>query len=692
MFQEYIERGLSVVPVLFKDKKPFLAGWGRYHRELASEEDIALWESKYIPGQNINIGVCLGRVSGIVALDIDTDDKRVLDTCPLSPVVRKGARGEVRFFKWREGLYTKELLGSTVELMSEGKQVVLPPSIHPSGVPYKWVTLDTLENISTSDLPDLDMSFLNDLAPLRGEFNANSVAFADGGRNNRLKDIVAAMATRDMIVEEIVEEIYQVDKQENSPRLFTDASEGFKAKSEEDAYKNARKFALSVYSSLNSKGLISSRIVPKETIAAAVVDLRAIKSMARAKKHKKLPRLPGIAQELFEDIYNNSWIPRTPFSYMASLQILSQAIGLRVCYRGVYANLYQYGIAPTGAGKESPLRKVMAYVDGLHKDILATDPTSSSIMRVYFKDHMERLVVINEADKHLKTISHPKTNQGLREMLTDTFDIGKKIIGRKVLTGSGTKTDSYDSLEKAFLSMMLFSTPQGFFAADFDDLQSTGYFARYFFYIDDRPKDAEYKESVDEGARPDLLNRLKAIHSKNQTDYLVGNDVFTYNLGATDEATAYEKVLIVKLNQIRRKHWDSEQRFLGIVNRFFFNVKKLALIHHVSTHEANYERPLELTSLQWAEEAVTAIMTNMLLELEKMPGGSAFEHDCSKIVSYALKKGEPLTKRQITLGVRLHFKGHIGKYLGYLVNDSEQLIYDASAKSYIYNPKNDQNV
>lgn len=692
MFQEYFERGLSVIPIKKQDKLPLMLGWPRYCIELPTQADVSTWDFRHkVPG-NSNIGLCCGPASGVVALDIDTDDKRILDICPRSPVVRRGSKGEVRFFKWKEGLVTGELLGKTVEVMAVGKQVVLPPSIHPDGMVYRWLTPDTLENFDVADLPDLDMSFVNDLQQYANEFNVERGGVGAGGRNNKLKEIVTAMATRDMIIEEIVEEIYQVDKNENNPRLFTDESEGFRAKSEDDAYKNARKFALSIYSSLNAKGLISPVITSKERVAAAIVDLRAIKNMAQPKKHKKLPRLPGIAQELFEDIYNNSWIPRTPFSYMAALQILSQTIGLRVCYRGTYANLYQYGIAPTGAGKESPLRKVMAYVDGLSDKILATDPTSSSIMRVYLKDHIERLFVINEADKHLKTISHHKTNQGLREMLTDAYDVGKKIIARKVLVGSGTKTESYDAIEKSFLSMMLFSTPQGFLSADFDDLQGTGYFARYFFYIDDRPKDAEYKESVNEEADENLLNRLKLIYAKNQTSYVVGHDVFTYNLNATEEATQYEKALVIKLNQLRRKHWDSNQKYLGIINRFFQNVKKFALLHHVATHESNYERPLELASMQWAEEAITAITTNMLLELEKLPGGSAFEKDCEKIVRYALKKGEPLTRRQITLGSGITFKGNVTKYLRHLTDDSERLIYDASAKSYIYNPKNDQNL
>lgn len=690
MFREYVERSLSVMPIQANSKKPTLDDWSRFCIKLPLESELESWEFAYSVPRNSNIGLCCGPASGIIALDIDTDDKRILDLCPPSPVRRRGKKGEVRFFKWREGINTAELLGKTVEVMSTGKQVVIPPSIHPDGMAYKWITPYTLDNFDVSDLPDFDMGFTTELQKFKNEFSIDGAGVGDSGRNNKLKEIVSSMAARGEAQETIVHEIYNVDMSNHNPRLFTDPKERFKATNEEDALKNAQRFVISILSSLARSGVLPAP-TNQEKVKVALVNLKAIKEINQPKKHKKLPRLPGIGQELFEDIYNNSWVPRSQFSYMSALQILSQTIGLRVCYRGVYANLYQYGIAPTGAGKESPLRKTQSYIAGIDKRLIATgsDITSASSLHVYLEKHPERFIVMNEADKHLKRVGNEKTNMGLREMLTECYDVGKTLHGKQVLKNKGKEVDTYEDIEKFYLSMMLFSTPQGFASADFNDLQDTGYFARYFFYVEDRFKKAPYKSSVDETANPEILARLRAIHTKGQSETLVGFDVNTYQLQATAEVDEYEKVLFEKINQIKEKEWNGDQKFLGITNRFFQNVKKFAMIHHVAKHGDGYQRIMELESMRWAEEAVTAINNNMMLELNKHPGGSLFEKDCAKIVRYALKRGQGVKRRDITHGAGLSHKRFIAQYLKHLVDDSEALIYDKTSKTYIYNAEND---
>jgi hypothetical protein len=44
---------------------------------------------------------------------------------------------------------------SVIEVLAHGKQTVLPPSIHPDGMQYKWTTPDTLEDMTASELPEL---------------------------------------------------------------------------------------------------------------------------------------------------------------------------------------------------------------------------------------------------------------------------------------------------------------------------------------------------------------------------------------------------------------------------------------------------------------------------------------------------------------------------------------------------------
>lgn len=131
----YWKEGIPAIPLWRKDKRPEVMGWQKFGAEMPDESLRNQWLSKYPEG---NIGLPLGPCSGMVALDIDTDDpkvRRVIDeVLPKHPWVRVGQKGAVYMFKHNDQrtFRIKDSEGnSLVELLSKGTQVVLPPSIHP---------------------------------------------------------------------------------------------------------------------------------------------------------------------------------------------------------------------------------------------------------------------------------------------------------------------------------------------------------------------------------------------------------------------------------------------------------------------------------------------------------------------------------------------------------------------------------
>lgn len=132
---KYWAVGLPVMPLRPNSKIPFLTSWQSYSTQMPSEDEQARWLDAYPDG---NMGLPLGPQSGVVALDIDTDDQRVqaiLDrVMPPTPWRRVGKKGAVYVFKYNgERIYRiKDEDGNTIlELLSKGSQIVLPPSIHP---------------------------------------------------------------------------------------------------------------------------------------------------------------------------------------------------------------------------------------------------------------------------------------------------------------------------------------------------------------------------------------------------------------------------------------------------------------------------------------------------------------------------------------------------------------------------------
>ena len=75
LFREHAPRhwaaGLPVIPIAPGQKRPLLPGWQQFADRMPSDQDQQLWLEMY--GDH-NMGLPLGPQSGLVAVDIDTDD------------------------------------------------------------------------------------------------------------------------------------------------------------------------------------------------------------------------------------------------------------------------------------------------------------------------------------------------------------------------------------------------------------------------------------------------------------------------------------------------------------------------------------------------------------------------------------------------------------------------------------------
>ena len=150
------QNGYSVLPLMASSKRPSIEGWSKYCADLADDATFDRW----LKWEGSNIGVCCGVASGIIGYDLDndTDDlhakiKRLL---PPTPVIKRGAKGETLFFQYNgQTSHSFSKNGVRVlDILSTGRQTVLPPSLHPdTGQPYVWLTDKTLENVRADDLP-----------------------------------------------------------------------------------------------------------------------------------------------------------------------------------------------------------------------------------------------------------------------------------------------------------------------------------------------------------------------------------------------------------------------------------------------------------------------------------------------------------------------------------------------------------
>ncbi len=139
----YAALGLSIVPL--DGKRPALTTWTEYQETAASPEAIQAWSSA---GLLKNIGIVCGKVSGnLVVLDLDgaAGYPAFAATFPALAatytIASGGGVGKHVYFYADSLPPSVKAMGTPIgnlELCGEGRQVVAPPSVHPTtGQPYR---------------------------------------------------------------------------------------------------------------------------------------------------------------------------------------------------------------------------------------------------------------------------------------------------------------------------------------------------------------------------------------------------------------------------------------------------------------------------------------------------------------------------------------------------------------------------
>jgi len=129
----------------------------------------------FLKWPDANVGALLGTRAGVdtagqpvvlVALDFDAEDEGALDTLlrntPNSPMVKVGRRGETRFFRAPASLKSASFDGPDgrlLDLLCAGRQTVVPPSVHPETMVYRWTSgpcaIDQLPVLTSDNLDQI---------------------------------------------------------------------------------------------------------------------------------------------------------------------------------------------------------------------------------------------------------------------------------------------------------------------------------------------------------------------------------------------------------------------------------------------------------------------------------------------------------------------------------------------------------
>lgn len=199
----YVSKGYPVIPIKYKDKEPATLSWKEYQDRLPTDEELISW---FADGSKYNIAIVTGRVSGIVAVDLDSP-KAVkfakVNNFPLSPLSQTG-KGYHIIYRYKDGVrnFQKRDDLPDIDLRGDGGYIVVEPSIHPSGGQYRWVEGKGLDDLPFAEIPEIILAKNSEQKTSLKELYRG---VPEGQRNDSLTRIIGSLVNDGLSYDECLE-------------------------------------------------------------------------------------------------------------------------------------------------------------------------------------------------------------------------------------------------------------------------------------------------------------------------------------------------------------------------------------------------------------------------------------------------------------------------------------------------------
>ena len=643
---DYDKLGLKVVPIVNGQKACRVSAW--------SEVDFTLCADKYT---GFGVGLSLGD-SDLVMLDLDFEDEKLkikvnefLKDYP-TPVLRQGnpKRPPARFYNktWQTGKvsHSNKDNKAGVELMCANKgqmiQVVIPPTLHPSGTPYKWVGTHGLSNFPLDNLPDFPETAWEKLKEIIGndenatgenktEIYQGETGRCANGSNIKYSEMVRAAVLAQEPIDSIIQSLISYDEKNQEVLSFFLCKNGKNWKTN-DIKANAYDFVHDAYMRAIKQGDISS--IGGDDFKISIKTVKA-KNIDR----EKYPKFRGIAQEMFKYIYQNSPVPRSRLACASVISTMSITLANKITIDGIYPNFYNLMVAPSGFGKDFPLKFVKrALMETGNRELIGQSmPASDTGIIKTLDSQRERIDIIDEASILFGSITNGKNDYASKmadvyaSLFTSTGDFyeGKTLASSNKIIGA---------CHSPYITMLGAMTPDAAAETITHQLIQTGLGARFLYFIDD-----EKKRGRRVGERPDMPTNIKRFikmwrsdNDSQRISIVSGLNRATPRRAVIDNNSFLDKIYD-EVEKIKEK---SDKRVTPLLNRAYTTICKLALIDACSTQQHTTEISVREDNFDWAVHFFRVNFSETKEFIFDQISGSKREKDLNKVHEFIKSKKE----------------------------------------------------
>lgn len=713
---ELVAAGFHVIPIEPREKRPYpryTGRWPKFRDEAPTAELMETWSG--LP--DANIGIVLGSGVGdfqVVAVDIDTEDPdetdEIVRSLPHSPMSKRGKKGLTLFYLASKSMksrgYKDQHDRGLADLLTgkETKQTVVPPSIHPSEVPYTWLG----GIVPASELPVLTDEDLR-------AFEETLMGF--GWRETRDTDQTIVSSTDDPFQEvklKALERLSDWVPQLNLHKLER-VSGGYRAvphwrESSSGRALDDRGTNLSITSTgirdhgadvgYSAIDLVMAALSIESHEACSwledrlgmtvceVVDLSPRIQNQTNQEFTDLPPCP-LANEIIRWIEESAPFPLRSFSIGAAFSLISTVVGRQYCTpeRSGGLNLFVLGLAPSGSGKNHPLNAIKQILANQEfaRNLGPSTWTAASVLEKELVASPVLLSVIDEYGDSLKKMTRRNTTiaeESKIRTIKEMFSIGMGSYQTQSMAQSSRQT-----IEAPHFSMFAAATPQTLYGNLTSDLIEGGFLNRWLVLNergrthkrtvqDELARRCENRGSLLLGADriSDMLLKLKKRRGDIVEARSAGSSFKIEPLAAVWDNQALEMWLKY---QIETTDWAIEkgEDFALFFSRAAEIALRLATLISIANKcdDATDEIVVEPDPMDWAIRFVDQAMKKTFAEAGERTHQSGLAALRDRLLKYISSKNEWVTHSQVSraLGRQFDDARQLRNQLNFLVESGE---------------------
>lgn len=716
----YITRGFAVVPNAPRDKRPYHKGWEEFR--------IAIPDVDQYFGPNDNIGVMTGAPSGgLTCVDLDDDDAVKLASLYLPKTGMIAGRkigGATHWFYRSDPTLAKHEFKHKptkqkfIEVLANGQQVVVGPSIHPTGDVYDDLAGEPAE-VDVDELLDAVGRLYEAVCDAKGLDPYEGIPVDQPSRQQHQQQFTGGTRpgddyndrgdVRELLLQEgwksagtsgNRERFTRPGKTHGTSGTLTDGKVfyAFSSATELDSGRGYGPFSLYAHLKHNGDFTAAGRDLAKQGYGAPdrSVDISGIanENLAGLANIDSIQAAPvtvlakpiipahllnpgGLLQMIIDFNLSTAIKPQPELALAGAIALMATITGRKVQDDyGTRPNVYLVGIAPSGSGKDHARRiNKMALVSIGGEEMFQDDLASDAGLHVALNVSPSTLVQMDEFGRFLAATGNPAKAPWLYKIIT---------VLLKLYSSSGdvyagpSYADAKRNVRVLYPNCVLYATtvPASFFNSLTLESLSDGFFNRLLI-VEASNGDPDPQVPAPFELPFSIQETIRWWHQYNPSELASVNAPAARRLMATRSAN---QIFSETSRTVRDRQREEESRGTQIWGRCYENGRKLSLIHQCSIDHQAAEISGE--SARWGCE-LALLLTDRIdrLAREHISDGD-FDALVKKLLRYIRAAGdEGRTRTEVCRHMRAQNNRQLDDLVAKLISTEEIIGGPRQAKS-----------